>query len=35
VERIATDMDRDNWFTAAQAFDYGMIDEILDGPLKL
>jgi ATP-dependent Clp protease protease subunit len=35
VETIVADMDRDNWFTAAQAFDYGMIDEILDGPLKL
>jgi ATP-dependent Clp protease protease subunit len=35
VERIISDMDRDNWFTAAEAFDYGMIDEILDGPLKL
>ena len=35
VERVITDMDRDHWFTAAEAFDYGMIDEILDGPLKL
>jgi ATP-dependent Clp protease protease subunit len=35
VEQIVTDMDRDKWFTAAEAFDYGMVDEILDGPLKL
>jgi ATP-dependent Clp protease, protease subunit len=35
IERVTEDMDRDNWFTAAEAFDYGMIDEILDGPLKL
>jgi ATP-dependent Clp protease protease subunit len=35
VERVINDMDRDHWFTAAEAFDYGMIDEILDGPLKL
>jgi ATP-dependent Clp protease protease subunit len=35
VERIISDMDRDNWFTAAEAFDYGMIDEIVDGPLKI
>jgi ATP-dependent protease ClpP protease subunit len=32
---VIVDMDRDHWFTAAEAFDYGMIDEILDGPLKL
>jgi ATP-dependent Clp protease protease subunit len=35
VERIVNDMDRDHWFTASEAFDYGMVDEILDGPLKL
>jgi ATP-dependent Clp protease, protease subunit len=35
LEQVMVDMDRDHWFTAAEAFDYGMIDEILDGPLKL
>jgi ATP-dependent Clp protease protease subunit len=35
VDRVIADMDRDNWFTAAQAFDYGMVDEIVDGPIKL
>lgn len=35
VERVIADMDRDNWFTAEQARDYGMVDEVLDGPLKL
>jgi ATP-dependent Clp protease, protease subunit len=35
IEQVMVDMDRDHWFTAAEAFDYGMIDEILDGPLKL
>jgi ATP-dependent Clp protease, protease subunit len=35
VERVVADMDRDHWFTASEAFDYGMVDEILDGPLKL
>jgi ATP-dependent Clp protease protease subunit len=35
VERIIEDFDRDKWFTAAEALDYGLVDEILDGPLKL
>jgi ATP-dependent Clp protease protease subunit len=35
VERVVDDMDRDHWFTAEQARDYGMVDEVLDGPLKL
>jgi ATP-dependent Clp protease, protease subunit len=35
LERVVSDMDRDNWFTASEALDYGMVDEILDGPLKL
>ena len=35
IERILEDFDRDKWFTAAEAFDYGLVDEVLDGPLKL
>jgi ATP-dependent Clp protease, protease subunit len=35
VERIIEDFDRDKWFTAIEALDYGLVDEILDGPLKL
>jgi ATP-dependent Clp protease, protease subunit len=35
VERVIEDMDRDKWFTAQEALDYGMVDEIADGPLKL
>jgi ATP-dependent Clp protease protease subunit len=35
VERVIEDMDRDKWFTAPEALDYGMVDEIADGPLKL
>ena len=35
VERVIEDMDRDKWFTAQEALDYGMVDEIVDGPLKL
>ncbi len=30
VERIETDSDRDRWFTAQQALDYGMIDAIVE-----
>ena len=29
VEDLMLDMERDNWFTAAQAKDYGLVDEIL------
>lgn len=30
VERIEADSDRDRWFTAQQALDYGMIDKIVE-----
>jgi ATP-dependent Clp protease protease subunit len=29
VERILADSERDSWFTAAQALDYGLIDQIV------
>ena len=29
VERIIADGDRDRWFTATDALDYGMIDEVI------
>jgi ATP-dependent Clp protease protease subunit len=29
-ERIVADFDRDRWFTAAEAQEYGMIDAVLD-----
>ena len=29
VERVEADSDRDRWFTAAEALEYGMIDEIV------
>ena len=29
VERILADGDRDSWFTATEALDYGMIDEVV------
>ncbi|GAB2642182.1 ATP-dependent Clp protease proteolytic subunit [Nocardia goodfellowii] len=31
-EQILIDWDRDRWFTAAQAKDYGMIDHVISGP---
>ncbi len=30
VERIETDSDRDRWFTAEEAKDYGFIDQVID-----
>src|SRR3982750_3625988 len=30
VEQIEADSDRDRWFTAAEAKDYGIIDEVID-----
>jgi ATP-dependent Clp protease protease subunit len=30
VETIAHDSDRDRWFTAQQALDYGMVDAIVE-----
>jgi ATP-dependent Clp protease, protease subunit len=35
VERIIADADRDKWFTAQEALEYGFVDEILDGPLPV
>jgi ATP-dependent Clp protease protease subunit len=29
VERVIADSDRDRWFTAAQALDYGFVDQVL------
>jgi ATP-dependent Clp protease, protease subunit len=31
VQRIAADSDRDRWFTARDAVDYGLIDQVLRG----
>lgn len=30
VEQIAEDTDRDNWMTAAEALEYGLVDEIVE-----
>jgi ATP-dependent Clp protease protease subunit len=29
LEQVETDADRDRWFTAAQAKDYGFIDHVI------
>ena len=34
VERIETDSDRDRWFTAEEARDYGFIDAVIDQPQR-
>jgi ATP-dependent Clp protease protease subunit len=34
-ERIVADFDRDRWFTAAEAQEYGMIDAVLDSQAQL
>ena len=35
LERIVADADRDLWLTAEEARAYGMVDHVIDGPLKL
>ena len=30
VEQIERDSDRDRWFTAAQAKEYGFVDEVIE-----
>ena len=35
VERIEEDSDRDRWFTAEEAKDYGIIDEVIDRARQL
>jgi len=32
IERIEADSDRDRWFTAQEALDYGFIDRVIDAP---
>jgi ATP-dependent Clp protease protease subunit len=32
AERIYADFDRDRWFTAAEALDYGFIDQVITAP---
>ena len=34
-ERIVADFDRDRWFTATEALEYGMIDAVLDNRAQL
>jgi ATP-dependent Clp protease protease subunit len=35
LDRIETDFDRDRWFTADQALDYGIIDKVLTTPVPV
>lgn len=35
VEQIDRDFDRDKWFTAQEALDYGFVDEIVDHPQSI
>src|SRR5439155_24529780 len=35
VDQIEADSDRDRWFTAAEAKDYGIIDEVIDRSRQL
>ena len=35
VERIEADSDRDRWFTAQEALDYGFIDKVIEHSLLL
>lgn len=35
IEQIEKDSDRDRWFTAQEAKDYGFIDEVLEGTLSV
>src|SRR4051812_12835698 len=34
VERILADGERDRWFTPAEALEYGMIDEVIQSPVR-
>ncbi len=35
VSRIETDFDRDRWFTADEAVDYGIVDKVLTSPIPV
>ena len=35
AERVQADFDRDRWFTAVEAQEYGMIDAVLDSTMQL
>jgi ATP-dependent Clp protease protease subunit len=35
IDRIETDFDRDRWFTADQALDYGIIDKVVGAPVPV
>jgi ATP-dependent Clp protease protease subunit len=35
VERIEADSDRDRWFTAQEALEYGFIDQVIEKAVQL
>jgi ATP-dependent Clp protease protease subunit len=35
LDRIETDFDRDRWFTADQALEYGIVDKVLTAPVPV
>ena len=35
VEQVEADGDRDHWFTAQEALDYGFVDQIIDSPQEI
>ena len=34
IERVAADTERDNWMTAKEALEYGLIDQVIETKLK-
>ena len=34
LEQVETDADRDRWFTAEQAKDYGLVDQVITSALQ-
>ena len=34
VEQVIADADRDRWFTAEQARDYGLVDQVINSALQ-
>ncbi|EFW10472.1 ATP-dependent Clp protease proteolytic subunit [Actinomyces sp. oral taxon 178 str. F0338] len=35
VEQIEADADRDHWFTAREALEYGFVDQLIEGPQEI
>ena len=35
VEQVEADGDRDHWFTAQEALEYGFVDRVIDSPQEI